>query len=214
MEYIDVSFSYYSGMAIYPNNPDFSMWRVQNLEKGDKANVSRVSIGTHSGTHIDAPSHFISGGKSIDEIPLEDMNGIAKVFDFRGYEEISQNILASQNIEMGDIIILKTDNSDNFHGNAILENYVTLNYNAAKYLAEKKIKMVCIDYMTIETPRKRRVEGKSVHSILLGNGILIAEALNLIKVKKGVYQLYCFPINIIGADGVPARIVLAQCQEK
>ena len=210
MEYIDVSFTYYSDMAIYPNNPDFSIQRVQDLEKGDKANVSMISMGTHTGTHIDAPSHFILGGKSIDEIPLEDMNGIAKVLDLRGYDGISKELLTGYDIGRGDIVILKTDNTEVFQGNKVLEDYVTLDYHAAEYLAEKKIKMVCIDYMTIEIPRARRILGKSVHSILLGNGVLIAEALNLAKAEEGIYQLYCFPLNIIGADGVPVRIVLSK----
>lgn len=210
MEFIDVSFPYDSSMAIYPDNPGFSVQRVQDLDKGDTANVSKISMGTHTGTHIDAPSHFIAGGKAIDEIPLEDMNGIAKVIDFRGNDGISREMLEGYSISAGDIIVLKTDNSKVFHGNSILEDYVTLDYCAAEYLAERKVKMVCIDYMTIEAPRAKRIPGKSVHSILLGNDALIAEALNLAKVEEGDYQLYCFPLNIIGADGVPVRIVLSK----
>lgn len=207
---IDVSYPYTAAMAIYPGNPGFEVRRVQDLEKGDNANVSLFSMGTHTGTHIDAPSHFVQGGKTIDQIPLETMNGTAKLFDLRGNDEITRELLMQYDIATGDIIVLKTDNSQIFHGDKVLDDYVTLDYGAAEYLVEKGIKMVCMDYMTIERPRAKRVSGKSIHGILLSKEILIAETLNLAHVEEGVYQLYCFPINVIGADGVPARIVLSQ----
>lgn len=207
---IDVSYPYSENMAIYPNNPEFEMKRVQNLEKGDSANVSLITMGTHTGTHMDAPNHFVTGGKTIDKLPLESMNGTAKLLDLQGNDEITRELLAKYDIAENDIIILKTDNSNVFHGDIILTDYVTLDYEAAEYLVEKKVKMVCIDYMTIERPRARRVAGKSIHSILLSKEILIAEALDLTKVEEGTYQLFCFPINIVGADGAPVRIVLSE----
>lgn len=207
---LDVSYPYAETMAIYPDNPEFKIVRVQNLEKGDSANVSLITIGTHTGTHIDAPSHFVKDGKTIDQIPLESMNGVAKVFDLQNNVEITKALLMRCDIRADDIIVLKTDNSKNFRGDVVLADYVTLDYEAAEYLAERKIKMVCIDYMTIERPRGKRIAGKSVHSILLSKGIIIAETLNLAQIVEGKYRLYCFPMNIVGADGVPARIVLAR----
>ncbi len=205
---IDVSYPYTDFMAVYPNNPKFSIQRVQDLEKGDSVNVSLITIGSHTGTHIDAPSHFISGGKTIDQIPLEDMSGTAKVLDLQGNEEITEKLLSRYDIDSGDIIILKTDNSKTFHGDVILKDYVTLNYEAAEYLASKEARMVCIDYMTIERPRAKRIAGKSIHNILLSKEIPIVEMLDLTHVEEGIYQLYCFPVNIAGADGAPARVVL------
>ena len=207
---IDVSYPYTENMAIYPNNPEFVLKRVQDLERGDSANVSSITIGTHTGTHMDAPSHFIAEGKTIDQLPLEAMTGVAKLLDLLGNEEITRDVLMKYDIEANDIIILKTDNSKVFHGDIILADYVTLDYMAAEYLVEKKIKMVCIDYMTIERPRAKRVVGKNIHDILLSKEILIAEALDLASVTEGTYQLFCFPINIVGADGVPTRIVLSK----
>ncbi|MCM1038200.1 MAG: cyclase family protein [Ruminococcus sp.] len=207
---IDVSYPYTADMAIYPNNPQFVFERVQDLEKGDSANVSSIVLGTHTGTHIDAPSHFITDGKTIDQLSLEAMTGIAKVLDLQGYNEITCDILMKYDIEKNDIIILKTDNSNIFHEDIILTDYITLDYAAAEYLVEKKIKMVCIDYMTIERPKEKRITGESVHGILLSHEILIAEALDLTKVREGTYQMFCFPINIVGADGAPVRIVLSE----
>ena len=94
------------------------------------------------------------------------------------------------------------------HADFVLSDYVTLDYEAAEYLVEKKIKMVCIDYMTIERPRGKRVLGRSVHNILLSGEVLIAETLNLEGVEEGNYLMFCLPINIVGADGVPVRIAL------
>ena len=207
---IDVSYPYEKTMAIYPNNPQFSIQRVQDLEKGENANVSLITIGSHTGTHIDAPSHFVPGGKTIDQIPLEAMNGVAKLFDLRGNAEITKELLMKSDISEGDIIILKTDNSNVFQGDVVLTDYVTLNYEAAEYLVEKKIKMVCIDYMTIERPRRKRISGRSIHSILLSNEVLIAETLKLTEIEEGAYQMFCFPISVIGADGAPVRIVLTK----
>lgn len=205
----DVSYPYTEAMAIYPNNPAFKMARVQSLEDGDSANVSLIAMGTHTGTHVDAPSHSLKGGRTIDQIPLEAMNGAAKVFDLQNNAEITKALLRKYDIKAGDIIVLKTDNSKHFHGDVVLEDYVTLDYGAAEYLAGREIKMVCVDYMTIERPRGKRVAGKSVHGILLSAGVMIAEALDLSQIVEGSYQLYCFPINVVGADGAPARIMLS-----
>lgn len=206
----DISFPYNDLMAIYPNNPGFSIRRVQNMDKGDGANVSEVSMGSHTGTHIDAPAHFIAGGKTIDQLPLETMNGIAKVFDVRGNEEITKTLLGRYEIHAGDIVIFKTDNSEVFRGDAVLTDYVTLDYEAAAYLAARGVKLVGIDYMTIERPRAKRIPGQSVHTILLSHEVLIVETLDLSKLEEGSYQMYCFPINIIGADGVPVRVAVSE----
>lgn len=205
----DISFPYSSTMAIYPNNPNFSIQRVQDLEKGDSANVSLISMGSHTGTHIDAPAHFIAGGKTVDQLELEAMNGTAKVFDVRGNREITKKLLSRYEINEGDIVIFKTDNSETFRGDVVLTDYVTLDYDAAEYLVEKKVKMVGIDYMTIERPKTKRVPGQSIHTILLSQEVLIAETLDLSKVEEGRYLLYCFPLNIIGADGVPVRMAVS-----
>lgn len=206
----DISYPYQESMAIYPGNPGFSFKQVQDLDNGDNVNISTIFMGSHTGTHIDSPSHFISNGKTIDQISLEAMNGVAKLFDLRGNDDITKDLLVQRDINAEDIIIFKTNNSDVFHADTILTDYVTLDYEAAEYLVNKKIKMVCIDYMTIERPRRKRISGKSVHYILLSNEVLIAETLNLKEVGEGSYQLHCFPINIVGSDGVPVRIAVSE----
>lgn len=205
---IDVSYPIQKNMATYPGNPAFSIRRIQSIADGDGADVSEVTLGTHTGTHIDAPSHFIEGGETLDEIALDRMNGKAKVFDVTGYENIDVSFLERKDICSGDIVLFKTDNSLNWACDTILDDYVTLTYEGAEYLANHGIKLVGIDYLTIERPRGKRTTGKSVHWSLLGEGILICEGLRLREVTEGQYIFRCLPLNIVGADGCPVRAVL------
>lgn len=205
--WIDISYPMYTGMVIYPGNPDFRIERVHEIDEGGST-VSRVIFGTHTGTHIDAPSHFIPGGTTIDKIPLERMNGKAKVFDVTGFDEIDIKLLDGTDIQKDDILLFRTDNSLRWSCDRILDKYVTLTYDAADYLTQCGIRLVGIDYLTIERPRCDRVEGRSIHKTLLEKNILICEALNLKDVFEGEYTFYCIPLNILNADGCPVRCVI------
>ncbi len=206
-EYIDISFSYDDGMAIYPANPQFVCQKVSDMQKGDSCNVSRITLGTHTGTHIDAPSHFVQDGMPIDQLPLAWTNGRAKVLHIEEMV-ITVECLKKYEVEKDDIIIFRTSNSDVFEGIRVLESYVTLDYEGAQYLVDKQVKMIGIDYMTIERPRELREPGKSVHTILLGNGIPVLETLDLRCVEEGEYTLMCLPLKLQGSDGSPVRAVL------
>lgn len=205
---VDISYPYNKGMAIYPGNPDFEVKDHYSISRGDPCNILELKMGTHTGTHIDAPSHFFSDGKTIDQLSLDSFSGLARVFDFGGKERIGEIDFKDKIINKNDIILIKTDNSRNYSGERVLDVYVTLTYEAAELLMEKEIKMIGIDYLTIERPRNTRVKGKSIHKIFLGKEIPILEGLNLSSVKEGLYQIYCFPLNIHGADGSPVRAVL------
>lgn len=208
--YLDVSYPFWQGMAIYPNNPSYGIERTQMLEHGDGANVSKITLGTHTGTHIDAPCHFLQDGKTVDEIPLERMNGAGRVLDLTGRDRITVEDLEKQKIKEDEILLFKTDNSARYAGVNILSEHVSPDYGAARYLAEKKIRMVGTDYMTIERPRAMRESGQSVHKTLLRAGIVILEALDLRVVPAGEYVVHCFPLRLAGADGAPARVVLEE----
>ena len=206
-KYIDISFPYCEGMAIYPNNPRYTCKRVSDMRRGDPCNVSQITIGTHTGTHLDAPLHFVGNGMAIDEIPLERINGKAKVLEITG-QVITISGLGQYLIEEDDIILFRTNNSDVFENNNVLDSYVTLDYETAHYLVDKGVKMIGIDYMTIERPKAMREYGKSVHQILLGAGIPVLETIDLRGVKGGEYTLMCFPLKLVGCDGSPVRAVL------
>ena len=205
---IDISYLINENMAIYPNNPAFSLRYVQSISAGDTATVSELFLGTHTGTHIDAPAHFIEGGEAVDEIALERMNGKARVLDLTGYSEIDAFLLGRYVMGSGGIVLIKTNNSLIWNCDRILDDYATLTYDGAEYIAEQGVSLVGIDYLTIERPRNKREDGKSVHKTLLGNGVLICEGLNLKDVQEGEYVFRCLPLNIFGADGCPVRAVL------
>ena len=207
---IDISFPIDEHIAIYPSNPGFEVRRVQDMDNGDGANVSAISMGSHTGTHVDVPSHFIHGGETLDQIPLEKMCGRAKVIDATGIDDITAEFLKKIEICKDDILLFRTDNSNNWSCDRILDDYITLAYDAAEYLVDRGVKLVGIDYLTIERPRSKRIEGKSVHETLLGNGILICEALNIAGVCGGEYEFFCIPLCIKGLDGCPVRCVLRE----
>ncbi len=207
-QWIDVSFPYYEGMAIYLGNPSYEREVVQDVSRGDSATVSKITMGTHTGTHIDAPLHVFKDGKSVDQIPLERMNGRARVVDLRGIGEISVERLGAERLCRDDIVLMKTDNSERYQGTQVLSDYVTLTYEAAEYFVEIGVKMVGIDYMTIERPRGKRMEGKSIHRILLGADVVIAEGLDFRSAGAGVYEMICLPLCLKGADGAPTRMLL------
>lgn len=206
--YIDISYPIDNDIAIYPGNPAFDLERVQDIDCGDSVRISMISMGSHTGTHIDAPSHFIENGENLDTIPLERMNGKATVVDATNISDIDVELLQSIDIDRDSILLFKTNNSVVWECDSILNDYVTLTYEAADYLAEKKIKLVGIDYLTVERPRSKRIEGKSVHRSLLGNEILICEALKLKDISAGEYEFICLPLKIRGTDGSPVRCVL------
>ena len=206
-KFIDISFPYFEEMAIYPNNPHYCCSKVSDLRNGDSCNMSRIEMGTHTGTHLDAPSHFIQDGMTIDQLSLERINGKAKVLHIRE-NVITKECLEKYGIEKDDIIIFRTGNSNVFEGINVLGTYVTLDYEGAQYLADKRVGMIGIDYMTIERPREQREQGKSVHHILLDAGIPILETLDLRNVEEGEYMLCCLPLKLEGADGSPVRAII------
>ncbi len=208
-KFIDISYPLTSDIVVYPKNPSFGIERVQDMYRGDSINVSRINMGSHTGTHVDAPSHFVQGGATLDQLSLDRFNGRAKVVDVIGLREIDKTLLCKMDIKKDLIILFKTDNSLKWNCDSVLNDYVTLTYEAAEYLAEKRIKMVGLDYMSIEVPRNKRASNKSIHGVLLESGVIICESLRLRDVCEGDYNVHCFPMNILGADGCPVRICLS-----
>ncbi len=140
-KFIDISYPLDSNMVIYPGNPGLEIRHVLDMEKSDSANVSLVSLGSHTGTHIDAPAHFIPGGSTIDEIPLDMMCGRAKVIDVTGVGDIEQEIIRNIGLNEEDIVLFKTDTSLNWSCDRIMDDYVTLSYDASEWLAKSRLSL-------------------------------------------------------------------------
>lgn len=202
---IDISVPLYEGMAAWPGSEDFRLERTTSIERGDEANVSAIKGDVHMGTHIDAPLHFVEGGVSVDSIPLDILCGPAAVADLTGVDAITGKELSALALP-GDTsrVIFKTGNSGLWKEKSFDSNYVALTEDGAKWVVEKGIRLVGIDYLSIQPYN----DEPHVHRILLGAGVVVLEGLNLADVLPGRYELICLPLKLLGAEGAPARALL------
>jgi arylformamidase len=171
--------------------------------------VSELHCGTHTGTHIDPPLHFIADGTPIDRIPIETLVGPAVVADLTSVKsDIGVSDLESLNLPEGTVrLLFHTRNSEFWRepSLAFTEDYVAVTDDGARWLVEHGIKLVGIDYLSVE---RRGTPGHPTHVALLGAGVVIVEGMNLDGVEAGDYTLVCLPLRIVVGDGGPARAVL------
>ncbi len=193
------------GMVTFPGDPSFKMEPFFQRAKGDPFNLALMSMGTHLGTHVDPPAHYLDSGATVDRIPLETLVGPGVVLDMTDRECVDRQALEAS--ELGDHVrvLLKTDNSPRLHESTFHENYVYLTEDGAEYLVERSVCLVGNDYLSIE---KYMNPGAPVHLTLLKAGILIVEGVNLVDVPPGPCEVFCLPLRIKGADGAPARVLI------
>lgn len=207
-QYFDVSLPYTEGLARWPTAKRPVIARTKDMSKGDINNNSRIEAGVHHGTHIDAPLHFIAGGKSIESLPPDVLIGKATVIDLTGVEEIDVAALESAGLPADCTrLLFKTRNSDlwNELEHDFYYDYVSVTPEGAQYLVDKGVRLVGVDYISVEA---YGLEGNGTHKTLLGAGVVIVEALDLRGIAPGDYEMACLPIKIAGSDGAPARAVL------
>ena len=184
--------------------------RINSIEAGYNYNLTNISFSAHTSTHMDAPLHFIDNAKDISTLPFNAVIGKAKIIEIKDTISIKPEELETYNIEENDRILFKTRNSSVDWGmEEFISEYVFLTTEAAKYLAEKKIKTIGIDYLSIAGLNNT----EEVHKILLSSEIWIIEGLSLNDVTEGFYDLICLPINIVGSDGAPARAVVKRVSD-
>ena len=209
MDFIDVTYTIDEKLLIYPGDPAYESTSHLSIEKGELCNVARFSMGCHTGTHMDAPLHFVEGGASIDLLDLGRFNGPARVIEYTGSGDISVDFLERCHIMPRERILFKTSNSMRFGGRTLLEDYVAIDAAAARYLVQCSVECIGIDYLTIEPADS--TDG-SVHKTILGAGIPVIETLDLRRVPSGDYELYCLPLRLGGLDGSPARVLLRRSE--
>ena len=208
--WIDISVPVRNGMVHWPGDPPFHIERALDQAKGDVATVSQMTLGVHTGTHMDAPLHFIRNGRTIDEMPLDATVGRARVIQIHDPKSIRRPELLPQAISAGERILFKTANSakawatDRFE-----ENFVFIAQDAARYLAECRVLCVGVDYLSVGGFRE---DGPETHHALLEAGIWIIEGLNLNAIEPGEYELACLPLRLIGSEGAPARAILRRAE--
>ena len=202
---IDISVANGPAQHVYPGDPPPRVEQAKAIRAGDVCNVSLLTMGSHTGTHVDAPYHFIDRGARLGDVALERMVGEALVVDLRGRAAIDAAALESARLGSGDILLCRTDNSWRWEKAEFQRDFVYLTLDAAGLLVERGIRAVGIDYLSIEQ------FGSSdfpVHHRLLGAGVFVIEGLDLRAVEPGRYTLVCLPLKFPDLDGAPARAVL------
>jgi len=204
--WIDVSVPLRTGMVHWPDNPPVSIERLLDIERGDVANVSKLSMGAHTGTHMDAPIHFFRTGRGLDTMPLTATIGRARVIEIRDPESIKPEELRPHRIQRGERVLFKTRNSARcWQTDDFVEDFVYISQEAARYLAAKQVQTIGVDYLSVGGFFK---DGVETHHALLEAGIWIIEGLNLANIAPGMYELVCLPLKIQGSDGAPSRAIL------
>lgn len=204
---IDISGTINDRTTLWPGDEGITLDRIQNIESGDACNLSVLHMGTHTSTHVDAPLHFMARGADISSVNLNKFIGFAKVFNLNTQDSIKDSDLYRLNINIGDIVLFKTRNSSLDMNGLFHKEFVYLDESAARFLVEKKVATVGIDYLSVEN---YYADNAVTHKLLLQNEIGIIEGLRLNDVQEGEYFLSCVPLKIEGADGSPVRAVLVE----
>jgi arylformamidase len=209
MKIYDITVPITSDMPVWPGDPGVEISSVSTIAAGDSSNVSHLSMTAHTGTHVDAPKHFIEGGDPLDAISLQRFIGEVQVVEVMDADLITAEILEALPVSLSARrVLFKTRNSAVWarKEKAFQENFVALSPDGAQYLVDRKVDLVGIDYLSIAPYR----QSTPTHRLLLGAGILILEGIDLSEVEPGDYFLYCLPMNLIGVDGAPARAILVR----
>ena len=195
MEICDVSVPLRAGMVTYPGDPQVHIERAASIAGGDVVNLTRIDFGLHSGTHVDAPVHFIDGASGVDAIALDALVGPCEVVEA---PDLSRDSVAAA--PLAERILFKTPNSLLWASDEFSEEFALLDGGAAELLVQRGVRLVGVDYLS--------VGDEQAHHVLLEAGVVPVEGLDLRAVDAGSYELVCLPLRVVGADGAPARAVL------
>ncbi|HZS46976.1 MAG TPA: cyclase family protein [Blastocatellia bacterium] len=205
MKIYDVSVQLSADLPTYPGDPKISFEQSSSISKGDPANVTRIDMGSHTGTHIDAPYHFIDDGPKLDQLKLEIMMGRTHVLQVTA-PVINESVLEEFDFTDKTRVLFKTRNSYLWdRGPEFVKDYVYIEPSAAELLVREGIKLVGIDYLSVEKFGSTKFE---THLEFLRNDIVILEGLNLKEVEPGDYDMVCLPMRLASGDGAPARVIL------
>jgi arylformamidase len=205
MKLIDVTVPLDAQLPTYPNNTPFTIEPMKRLARGESSNVSSLHMSAHSGTHVDAPRHFFDDAAGTDALPLEMLFGRTRVIEITTRKGIAAGDLAPIDLSDDIRLLIKTSNSRLWGSAEFHADYVGITESGAKHLVEHGIKVVGVDYLSVEEFRK---PGAPAHHVLLGAGTIVIEGLDLRDVEPGIYEMYCLPLRVVGCDGAPARVVL------
>jgi arylformamidase len=205
--WIDITVPIRPGMHVFPGDPPFRVELVKSIGRDHEVcNLSRIDMGAHTGTHVDAPVHFIAGASGAEAVPLDALIGPAWVVDATKLtEHINEGVLSRLPIPEGEPrLLFKTPNSALWDQDGFSEDFIGLTDGAARGLVDGGIRLVGADYLSI-APHGRAAP---THRVFLEAGVVILEGLDLRDVAPGPYDLLCLSLRIVGCDGAPARVLL------
>lgn len=208
MRIFDISLPLVNGGAVYPGNPRISIEPHSELSKGASSNLSLLSFGSHTGTHVDAPSHFLQSGDPVDRLPLDVLIGTAQVIAFPDdVTSVTAAHLKACQLDHVERLIIRTRNSAFITQREFRPDYTFLAPDGAEFLVAAGVKLVGVDYFSVEQFHSGH---HRTHRTLLERGVVIVEGLDLSAIEPGEYQLCCLPLRLEGLDGAPARAVLTR----
>jgi arylformamidase len=202
---IDITVPLSAALPRYPDDPAFELIATTRMSEGAAYNASRIAMGTHYGTHIDAPCHFVADGATIDAVSLDLLVGKARVVDLQVAERIERADLEALDLRDDIRVLIRTRMSGHMRRRVLHHDCVHLGQDAARYVVQAGIKLVGIDYLSIDRIAQ---DDFPAHRELLAAGVVVLEGLDLSDVAPGEYELICLPLPLTGADGAPARVIL------
>jgi arylformamidase len=207
MRTYDISLTISADLPTWPGDPPVLLERVDKMEAGANNNVSRVEMGVHTGTHVDAPFHFLPEGKTVEQLNMNLLTGRAYVLHLPEVDYITAEVLENAQIPPRTRrVLFKTRNSDYWARQeaGFQTDFVAITPEGAEFLVKRGVKLVGVDYLSV-APYK---QSTPTHRILLKAGVVIVEGLDLSEVSQGRYTLFCLPLKLAGSDGAPARAIL------
>ena len=203
----DISVPIHNSMHVWPSDPGVELVANNHIarDRSHTIMVTAINCGSHTGTHLDAPCHMIAGAGTLNDIPLEQLVGAARVVEIPGVRSIGVDDLEGLRWEGVERVIFKTDNSSHWRDDSFYEDFVSLDPEGARFLVQRGIRLVGIDYLSID---RFRSPDHPTHFVLLAESVVILEGLNLHDVPAGDFQLAALPIKLDRADGAPVRAIL------
>ena len=210
MTIIDISLTISPDIPTWPGDPGLELTRSESMDEGAHVNVTHLSTSVHLGTHVDAPHHFLNDGRTVEQLPLEVLTGPCYVVQLPdGVEAITSEVLDRTEIAPDMKRILFGTKNSHLWARGVKEfqtDFVAITEDGAEWIVEHGIQLVGVDYLSVAPFG----DSTPTHSILLKASVVVVEGLNLSKVMRGFYDLYCLPLKIAGSDGAPARAILIQ----
>jgi arylformamidase len=208
MKIHDVTLAISPEMPVWPGDPAVMLEQVSSMDAGAHDNVSRLACGVHTGTHVDAPHHFMNDHRTVESLALDILVGSCCVIQIPEEEKVvTAEILEKAAIPAGTVrLLLKTSNSRIWERGekVFFTGFVGISADGADWLVQHAVKLIGIDYLSV-APYKQSIP---THRTLLGAGMIVLEGLDLSAILPGVYDLYCLPLKLAGSDGAPARVIL------